>query len=181
MERVLAFIRHGNAEKGKVDIARPLNEKGRKQTQARRKKLGGTRFDLAITSPAVRCRQTAEILVEETNTPIVELQELYTAADVEIMWQVYERLVDAPLEAYLESEARELICAYGKSNAAKILAIIERYGKGIQNVLIAGHTPLSQSIGYAITKFPSLLSIRTDGAEGFQINLNTRGVVLIQG
>lgn len=181
MGRVIVFIRHGNTEKGKVDIVRPLSEKGKEQVRARREKLAGMKFDLVITSSAARCRQTSEILVEGTNTPIVELPELYTAANVKIMWQVYKRIGDDPLGVYLESEAKELISAYGESNAAKILAIIEKHGKGVQNVLIVGHTPLSQSIGYAITKSPLLLPLTTDGAEGFQINLNTREVVLIQG
>lgn len=63
----LYLIRHGIAvERGiyDVDAERPLTEKGRKRTAAVGKRLKALdrHFDLMLTSPLVRARQTAEIL-----------------------------------------------------------------------------------------------------------------------
>ncbi len=63
----LYLIRHGIAAEGAnyaADSERPLTDKGRRQT----KKVAdwlyelGQRFDVILTSPLVRARQTAEIL-----------------------------------------------------------------------------------------------------------------------
>lgn len=63
----LYLIRHGIAvERGLYDIdaERPLTDKGRKRTVAVGKRLKALEihFDLILTSPLVRARQTAEIL-----------------------------------------------------------------------------------------------------------------------
>jgi phosphohistidine phosphatase len=63
----LYLIRHGIAverEAGKDDSERPLTAKGREKTQQVAKRLLdlGVRFELAIASPLVRARQTAEII-----------------------------------------------------------------------------------------------------------------------
>jgi phosphohistidine phosphatase len=63
----LYLIRHGiAADKGTYasDSERPLTDKGRRETEKVAKRLQqlGLRFDLILTSPLVRSRQTAEIL-----------------------------------------------------------------------------------------------------------------------
>jgi len=65
----LYLIRHGIAQEwtsDRPDRERSLTAKGREKTQQVAKKLYslGLRFDLILTSPIVRSRQTAEILVE---------------------------------------------------------------------------------------------------------------------
>ncbi len=65
----LYLIRHGIAQEqtsDRPDKERSLTAKGREKTQQVAKKLYslGLRFDLILTSPIVRSRQTAEILVE---------------------------------------------------------------------------------------------------------------------
>lgn len=67
--RTLFLIRHGLAgEHGSYanDNERPLTEAGRKKTKQVAKKLANLEihFDLIQTSPLVRARQTAEILME---------------------------------------------------------------------------------------------------------------------
>jgi 2,3-bisphosphoglycerate-dependent phosphoglycerate mutase len=73
----LTFLRHGesvgNAEarfQGHADF--PLTEKGRSQAQALALswKEAGRQFDLCLSSPLLRARQTAEILAEALNFPI---------------------------------------------------------------------------------------------------------------
>lgn len=53
------------------DSLRPLTKKGRKQFSRAMKKLSRREFAPAIvaTSPLVRCRQTAEIIVERVSPP----------------------------------------------------------------------------------------------------------------
>lgn len=63
----LYLIRHGIATERGIDTkdeARSLTEQGRQKTQkvAERLHALGIRFDLILTSPLVRARQTAEIL-----------------------------------------------------------------------------------------------------------------------
>ncbi|MGH1396495.1 MAG: phosphohistidine phosphatase SixA [Trichormus sp.] len=65
----LYFIRHGIAEEqqaGIKDEERQLTKEGRQKTEkvAQRLVKLGLQFDLIVTSPLVRARQTAEILLE---------------------------------------------------------------------------------------------------------------------
>ncbi len=65
----LYLIRHGIAEEGGADIKdeeRSLTKEGRQKTLkvAQRLKTLGLHFDLIATSPLVRARQTAEILIQ---------------------------------------------------------------------------------------------------------------------
>jgi phosphohistidine phosphatase len=64
----LYLIRHGIAQEGGLDITdeeRSLTQEGRQKTEkvAQRLKKLGLQFDLIVTSPLVRARQTAEILI----------------------------------------------------------------------------------------------------------------------
>ena len=68
----LYFLRHGLAvERGEFDYAndaaRPLTPKGKKQLRAAAAALGamGLGFDVILSSPLVRARQTAEIIAAE--------------------------------------------------------------------------------------------------------------------
>lgn len=83
----LTLVRHGesigNAEnrlQGQADF--PLSEKGRAQAQAlaRRWQADGTSFDLAIASPLLRARETAEIVAGALNVPL-EFEPLWMERD----------------------------------------------------------------------------------------------------
>lgn len=65
----LYLIRHGETDwnkegrlQGRVNI--PLNETGRKQVKELRNKLSGVDFDICISSPLKRARETAEMIVD---------------------------------------------------------------------------------------------------------------------
>jgi broad specificity phosphatase PhoE len=64
------FVRHGEAENNKRDILSssyegfPLTENGRTQVKATAEQLKGIKFDRVYSSPLLRTKQTAEILVE---------------------------------------------------------------------------------------------------------------------
>jgi phosphohistidine phosphatase len=62
----LYFLRHAEALEGADDAARPLSPRGRKEARevARFLKQAGIEFDAAFTSPLVRAKQTAELVLD---------------------------------------------------------------------------------------------------------------------
>jgi phosphohistidine phosphatase len=74
---LLYLIRHGQAEENAAsgdDGDRALTEAGVKELRRVARKMHdlGVRFDHTLTSPLVRARQTAEVLVKESLTTWVE-------------------------------------------------------------------------------------------------------------
>ncbi|MFD1851025.1 histidine phosphatase family protein [Oceanobacillus bengalensis] len=74
----ICFVRHGETEwnalgkiQGKTDI--PLNQMGIKQAEQCAAYLNPSDFDLLISSPLKRARQTADIINNKLNLPIVEM------------------------------------------------------------------------------------------------------------
>lgn len=65
----LYFLRHAAALDGLDDAKRPLSPTGRRQARklARFLRRSGIAFDLAFTSPLVRAKQTAAIVLDITN------------------------------------------------------------------------------------------------------------------
>ena len=70
------IIRHGKTEwnaiyrlQGKSDI--PLNEEGRKMAREEKAQCDKIHFDVCYCSPLVRAYETAQILLEGTDTPII--------------------------------------------------------------------------------------------------------------
>jgi phosphohistidine phosphatase len=74
------FVRHGIAEEpqpGKEDGLRALTDKGRQRCRkiARQLRSMGWKWDLLLTSPLVRARQTAEIFLDENLAEALEVFE----------------------------------------------------------------------------------------------------------
>lgn len=74
----LVFVRHGESEKNVLKIRSstkdkwPLTEKGKMHAKNVAKKLSEMGdFDVVISSPIIRARQTAEIISEKLHLPIV--------------------------------------------------------------------------------------------------------------
>jgi len=72
----LILIRHGKTEwntlnraAGQVDIS--LNDIGREQARETKEKLKDIRIDLIICSPLARAKETASIINEDRNIPII--------------------------------------------------------------------------------------------------------------
>lgn len=65
----LYFLRHADALPGADDAVRPLSKLGQRQAKAVADLLvnAGVVFDAAYTSPLVRARETAEIILPVTN------------------------------------------------------------------------------------------------------------------
>ena len=72
----LYLIRHGETDynkmkrnQGQIDI--PLNEYGRELARKTREGLAEVPFDLCLCSPLSRARETAEIILEGRDIPII--------------------------------------------------------------------------------------------------------------
>lgn len=84
------FIRHGETDwntetrlQGRTDI--PLNKNGRYVAELTRDALKDVNFDVAFTSPLGRARETAEIVLQGRNVPIIDDERI-----IEISFGKYE-------------------------------------------------------------------------------------------
>ena len=96
---ILYVTRHGetdfNVEKrytGSTDI--PLNAKGLQQAEELASKLSGITFDVIVSSPLLRARQTAEIIRKSVDAPMVIIEEF-----AEVCTGVYEGLTREEAQA----------------------------------------------------------------------------------
>ena len=73
----LYFLRHADALEGRDDAARPLSLLGKKEARevGRFLNRAGIEFDAAYSSPLVRARQTAEIVLEICGSATLEIAE----------------------------------------------------------------------------------------------------------
>ncbi len=86
----LYMVRHGETDwnkerkiQGQVDI--PLNEFGRMLARKTAKGLADISFDLCFSSPLSRARETAELILEGRDIPIIEDERI-----VEMAFGIYE-------------------------------------------------------------------------------------------
>lgn len=86
----LYIIRHGQTDwnrarrlQGRTDI--PLNEWGRIVAELTREGLKDVTFDVAFTSPLIRAKETAELILKDRNIPIVEDERI-----IEVNFGAYE-------------------------------------------------------------------------------------------
>lgn len=87
---MLYIMRHGKTDwnakhklQGHADI--PLNEEGRQMAEKAREEYDGPVFDVCYCSPLVRAKETAEIFLKGTHTPIIADPRL-----IEMSFGVYE-------------------------------------------------------------------------------------------
>ena len=136
----ICFIRHGETDwniagklQGRTDI--PLNESGIKQAQACGVSLPQNEWDLIITSPLLRAKETGKIIQQKLNIPLHEMTSFIEVAfgDAEGL-TYYERDVRFPNRDYPNKETEAMVT--------------ERFLKGIRtvhqnytnkNILIVSH------------------------------------------
>ena len=78
---MLYLIRHGKTDwndrhklQGRTDI--PLNDEGRRMAEAAREEYRDVHFDVCFSSPLIRARETAEILLRGRDISIIEDERL---------------------------------------------------------------------------------------------------------
>lgn len=86
----LYIIRHGQTDwnrarrlQGRTDI--PLNEWGRLVAELTKEGLKDVAFDVAFTSPLIRAKETAELVLKDRNVPIIEDERI-----IEVNFGAYE-------------------------------------------------------------------------------------------
>jgi phosphohistidine phosphatase len=104
------------------DSLRPLTKKGRRRFSRMIKRLAKRGFapQVVATSPLVRCKQTAEALVERlaSSTPIVELRELEPGSDLQavVAWTKQQGVVDVAWVGHAPDVDRMLEALLGQEN-----------------------------------------------------------------
>lgn len=106
---MLYIMRHGKTEwnqqhklQGRTDI--PLNDEGRKMAEAAHTEYLDVHFDVCYTSPLIRAKETAEIVLRDRNVPIITDDRL-----VEMSFGCYEGLAnifqipDCPITYFLRN------------------------------------------------------------------------------
>ena len=149
---LIYLVRHGETDwnlarriQGSTDI--PLNDTGRQQAAATGRLLARRDWDLIVTSPLARARETAQIIARETGMPapveldtIVERQ--YGAAEGLDYEQIAERFPDdAPVpgresrEAVVE-RALPAIVGLAEQNPGAAIIVVS-HGGVIRSILTA--------------------------------------------
>jgi len=188
------FLRHGNTERQdelqkilasydyKNDMKRNLTAKGRQQARRRKRQLGNLAFDLCIVSPPKRCRQTADFLLGDSKIEMIEVSTLYPAPKGEtgkLMWDVFKKLLYAPLSVYLQSEIGEVMVENGEVNAETIRRIILECPQEPKCVLVVDHAVTLQATGQNFTIDRELFSHSVGEVQGFVIDTVSQRATII--
>lgn len=163
---MLYIIRHGKTDwneerrmQGRTDI--PLNENGRQMAREAAKEYGYINFDICYSSPLKRARETAEILLEGRNIPIIADDRL-----LEMGFGEYEgtgkddRPEDSPITDFFEAPEK-----YQADKGAETFEeLFRRTGDFLENVvkpllkdgkdiLIVGHGAMNSAIISQVKNF----------------------------
>lgn len=185
--RKIFFVRHGKAgpaPEGKGDIDRPLNEKGHNQALDRREELDGIDFDLVISSPALRARETAVRVAAAADGDVIVAQSLYPDPTDNDLGTRLDKLFGlphlgyVPVSAYLKEKDGDVLTDWAAVARHEVLALIEKHGSP-KNVLIAGHAVAIPALAMAIaedTELPDeIAEINLGECEGFALVLDAEG------
>lgn len=169
---MLYIIRHGKTEwnakrklQGRTDI--PLNDEGRLMAEKARDEYKNIHFDVCYCSPLIRAKETAEILMEGRNIPIITDDRL-----VEMCFGVYEgiensfQIPDCPINVFFKEPEKYKTPVEGAESFEELYArtgeflreIIEPLIQQEKDILIVGHGAMNSSIvcqvkGIPIEKF----------------------------
>lgn len=107
----IAFIRHANTGPSATDLARQLTDKGKAQSKAAAMgymtRLPSPLASFVISSPAQRCLETADIVLEGSSPPeMMELQCIYDGMLQPGASETFGRLGYASLFTYLADNER---------------------------------------------------------------------------
>ncbi|MCR5419344.1 MAG: histidine phosphatase family protein [Lachnospiraceae bacterium] len=157
---MLYIIRHGTTDwnvlrklQGRTDI--PLNEEGREMAGKAHDEYAETNFDICFCSPLIRARQTADILLEGRDIPIITDDRLMEMSfgDFEGLANSFQ-IPDCPINVLFKDPANyteapggaesldELFERTGAFLDEKVYPLLEE-GK---DVLIVGHGAMNSSI-----------------------------------
>lgn len=127
------FIRHGNTAPNPIDTERILTEKGRKQCESAAKTYMKTLpcmelASFAVTSPAVRCIETASLVLAGSPTPIepVHCPAVYDALLQPGASGIFKKISYAPMSDYLAEgpEVKDILDSYAESVLSEVEKIV---------------------------------------------------------
>lgn len=164
--RMLYIIRHGKTDwndrrkiQGRTDI--PLNSEGRQMAEEAREEYKDIHFDICFSSPLIRAKETAEILLRDRDIPII-----YDDRLMEMSFGVYEGIENSfdipncPINEFFwhpedykvpvegAESISDLVKRTGEFLEEKVNPLLEQ-GK---DVLIVGHGAMNSSIVYQVKK-----------------------------
>lgn len=136
----ICLIRHGETDwnamgkiQGKTDI--PLNENGTRQAQQCRDYLKDSNWDIIVTSPLKRAKQTAFIINEALQLQVVEMAEFMERSFGDAEGKTREeRAILYPDQQYPNQESREELVNRIMNGLEKILVQFPD-----QKVLLVAH------------------------------------------
>lgn len=170
----LYFVRHGETDwnlarrvQGHSDI--PLNEYGRYLARETAKGLKSVPFDLAYTSPLIRARETAELILEGREIPIIDNEQIK-----ELGFGVYEGMCisgehKAPQTAEFNKFFTDTAHYVPAADAESVQQLLKRTGDFLQglycNPKLQDKTILISSHGAALTALLNNIKGRLNVAE----------------
>ncbi len=165
---MLYIIRHGKTDwndkyklQGRTDI--PLNDEGRKMAEEAAKECRDINFDIAFSSPLIRARETAEILLKGRNVPIITDDRL-----VEMCFGVFEgtekcySIPNCPMTVFFKHPEDYTVPVEGGESLDELFARTGEFLKekvdpelsAGKDVLIVGHGAMNSSIICQLKKLP---------------------------
>ena len=156
---MLYIMRHGKTEwnelhklQGRTDI--PLNEEGRQMAKIAGEKYKDINFDVCYCSPLVRAKETAKLVLEGRNVPII-----YDDRLKEMSFGIYEgteqsaRALDCPInilfkepEKYKAVEGGESIEKLFERTGDFLRNVVEPQLEDGKNIVIIGHGAMNSGI-----------------------------------
>ena len=164
---MLYIMRHGKTDwneihklQGMTDV--PLNDEGRRMAKAAGKEYQDVHFDICFCSPLIRARETAQLVLQGRDIPIV-----YDDRLMEMSFGIYEgiensfQIPDCPINVFFQNPSQyagaegcesfdELFLRTGSFLKEKVNPLL----KENKDILIVGHGAMNSSIICQIREIP---------------------------
>ncbi len=165
---MLYIMRHGKTEwnakhklQGRTDI--PLNEEGRMMAENAAEEYINVHFDVCFSSPLIRAKETAEIVLKGRNVPIITDDRL-----VEMSFGIYEgfensfQFPDCPINMLFKKPADYITPVKGAESFEDLFSRTGEFLKEVvtprlelsEDILIVGHGAMNSSIVCQIKGLP---------------------------
>ena len=148
----ICLVRHGETDwnkegrlQGHTDI--PLNQVGIQQANCCAEFLKQLPYELVLTSPLLRAKQTAEVIAKQLNVPLIEMRELIERhyGDAEGLTKE-ERTIKFPEGNYTNQESRESLT----TRVFQALSLIHEQKKD-KKIIVVAHGAVINAILAALT------------------------------
>lgn len=164
---MLYIMRHGKTDwneihklQGRTDI--PLNDEGRRMAKAAGKEYQDIHLDICFCSPLIRARETAQLVLQGRDIPIV-----YDERLMEMSFGIYEgiensfQIPDCPINVFFQNPSQyagaeggesfdELFLRTGSFLKDRVAPLL----KENKDILIVGHGAMNSSIICQIREIP---------------------------